>query len=214
MYEVILFDLDGTLTDPVIGITRSIQYALDKMDITEDDPGKLRLFIGPPLLDSFRQYYALSEEEAKRAVEYYREYFSTTGIYENIIYPGVAGLLESLRTGGRRLFVATSKPTVFAERIVEYFGLAGFFSDVVGSNLDGTRCVKAEIIEYIMAAQPGVKKNRVVMVGDREYDVIGARANGIASIAVTYGYGSMEELKQAQPDHIVESVAQLVKLLS
>jgi phosphoglycolate phosphatase len=212
MYDVILFDLDGTLTDPALGIVRSIQYALAKFDLVEDDTDKLKLFIGPPLIDSFRKSYGFSEAEARQAVEYYREYFSTTGIYENFIYPGIPTLLERLHSG-RRLFVATSKPTVFARRIVEYFGIGHFFADVVGSNLDGTRCAKAEIIEHIMAALPRVSKKKVVMVGDREYDVIGAHANNIASIAVTYGYGTADELEKALPGSMAQSVEQLGKLL-
>lgn len=213
MYDVILFDLDGTLTDPAIGIIRSIQYALDKYKIVEDDLDKLRLFIGPPLIDSFRVHYSFDEREATRAVEYYRQYFSETGIYENLIFPGIPQLLEKLQKNNKKLFVATSKPTVFAQRIVDYFGISDFFECVVGSNLDGTRCIKAEVIEHVLAGLPDVAKDRVVMVGDREYDVIGARENSIASIAVAYGYGTREELEKANPGNIADSVEQLGRML-
>jgi phosphoglycolate phosphatase len=213
MYETILFDLDGTLTDPVKGITRSIQYALAKFGIIEDDTEKLKKFIGPPLAASFAGHYSFSSEKARQAVEYYREYFGETGIFENMVYPGITRLMSVLQEEGRCLFVATSKPTVYARRITDHFGLSGFFTEVVGSNLDGSRVNKAEIIGYILQEYPGVDKKGTVMVGDREHDIIGARANGIASVGVAYGYGGTEELASAGPDHLAESVAALQQLL-
>ncbi len=213
MYETILFDLDGTLTDPATGITRSIRYALARFGIIEDDSEKLKKFIGPPLVASFINYYDFSTEQARQAVEYYRVYFGEKGIFENTVFPGITRLLDELQKACKRLFVATSKPTVYAKRITDHFGLTGYFTGVVGSNLDGSRVDKAEIIRYILQEYPGVGKSGTVMVGDREHDIIGARQNGIAAIAVAYGYGTAEELVSAGPDHLAESVARLQQLL-
>lgn len=212
-YPVVLFDLDGTLTDPRLGITRSVQHALESLGIVESDPDRLLPFIGPPLLESFQRTYGLSVPEALRAIDAYREYFSRTGIFENAVYPGIEGLLQSLADHGVRLFVATSKPEVFADRILEHFRLRGFFSRVVGTPLDHNTVSKADVVASVLADLPPTLRRGAVLVGDREHDVLGARANHIASIAVTYGYGSIEELRAAHPTHIVGSVRELAEHL-
>jgi phosphoglycolate phosphatase len=213
-YEVILFDLDGTLTDPKVGITKSIQYALRKYDIHVEDLDTLIPFIGPPLADSFQEYYGFSREEALRAIEYYREYFSVTGLYENAVYPGIPQLLEALAAKNKQLIVATSKPTVFSEKILDHFNLSKYFSLVVGSNLDGSRVVKTEIIEHIITEIACCeKRERLLMIGDRKHDIIGAQNAKVASIGVAYGYGSEEELQAANPTCIARTVEELKKIL-
>ena len=213
-YTTILFDLDGTLTDPQLGITKSVQYALQHMGIAETERAKLIHFIGPPLVDSFRECYGMSTEQAQQAVQYYREYFSEIGIFENGIYAGIPELLTQLVKNGTVLAVATSKPEVFANRILEHFSLAEYFSAVAGSNLDGTRVEKAAVIAYALQQLPPVNTKNVLMVGDRKHDVVGAKANGIDSLAVGYGYGTPEELSAASPTYFVKTVADMFNCLT
>ena len=211
-YVNILFDLDGTLTDSAEGVTRSVQHALKKYNInaTADE---LKPFIGPPLQLSFQEVYGFSEPEANRAVEYYRDYYRDRGIYENRLYPGITEMLIKLQQNGMQLFVATSKPTVFARRVLEHFGVDRYFKLITGSNLDGTRVLKAEVIEAVLNEAGGLPSETTVMVGDREHDVIGARAHNLDSIAVSYGYGPLEELVAAKPSAIVHSVRELTETL-
>lgn len=206
-----LFDLDGTLTDPKVGITRSIQHALRKRGVDPPDADALAPLIGPPLLHSFQEAFGFSPDEARRAVEDYREYFSDRGLYENEVYPGIPELLARLRAEGRRIALATSKPTVYAERILAHFDLARHFEVVIGSFLDGRRVEKREVVA---AALSGLASRRAVMVGDRKHDVEGARANGIAAIAVTWGYGPPDELLVAAPQHLARSVDELGRILA
>ena len=205
-YEVVLFDLDGTLTDSKVGITKSVQYALSKFDIQEDNLDNLEPFIGPPLSESFQTYYGFEPSQAQDAVDFYREYFSTSGMYENVVYPGIPDLLVDLKSKRKELIVATSKPTVFANQILNAFNLDQYFTAVVGSHLDGTRTSKTEIIAHALSALGSPSKNSAVMVGDREHDIIGAQGNAIDSIAVTYGYGSLSELQRANPTHLAHAV--------
>lgn len=205
MYSTILFDLDGTLTDPRQGITKSVQFALRKMGIHEPELSRLIHFIGPPLAKSFQVSYGMSPDQSKMAVHYYREYFSETGIYENILFPGIRELLEQLQLRGKKLAVATSKPEVFARTILQHFSLESFFVFIAGSNLDGSRVEKAEVISYALQNVPPCDFSEIVMVGDREYDVIGAKANGIDSLAVGYGFGSQEELFASEPTYFAET---------
>ena len=213
-YDVVLFDLDGTLTNSKIGITKSIQYALSKFNIREDNPDNLESFIGPPLSESFQKHYGFEPSQAQDAIDFYREYFSTSGMYENVVYPGIPDLLADLKSKGKKLIVATSKPTVFANQILHAFNLYQYFITVVGSHLDGTRTSKIEIIAHALSALECSTKNRGVMVGDREHDVIGAQGNAIDSIAVTYGYGSLSELQRANPTHLAHAVEDIGALTS
>lgn len=212
-YDVALFDLDGTLTDSAPGILNSVRFALSQYGIVEEDMGKLRQFIGPPLVESFMEYYGFAQEKAMEAVAYYREYFKEKGMFENALYPGVLHLLGSIADKGMTIILATSKPVVFAEKILEHFKIDGFFSAVIGSNLDGSMSAKTEIIGLILDTLVKAPKQRVVMIGDRKHDIIGARNNAIDSIGVVYGYGSPAELQKAGATYIAASVEQLGALL-
>lgn len=212
-YKVILFDLDGTLSDPKVGITKSVQYALKKLDIEEPDLDKLECFIGPPLQVSFAEYYQLDEERIPQAIDFYRERFKEKGMFENELYPNIPNLLNLLKEQQFTLVVATSKPTIFALQILEYFKIDYFFDLVVGSNLDGTRTSKTEIIQYIVDKYSAYELNDFIMIGDRKHDIIGANNTGIHSIGVTYGYGSLDELSQYSPTYLVKSVEKIKDIL-
>ena len=211
--HTVLFDLDGTLTDPRIGITGSVAYALAKFGISVDDPHRtLTPFIGPPLLESFEKYYGFSRDEARRALAYYREYFAPTGIFENTVYPGIPEALQELRATGRRLCVATSKPEVYARRILEHFSLDSCFDAVCGATLDETRVRKADVIAYALETL-GTEPDAAVMVGDRLHDIEGAHACGLPALGVTYGYGSRNELTAAGADALADTPADAVRVL-
>lgn len=213
--DILLFDLDGTLTDPKEGITRCVDHALRHFGIQTEDLDALTKFIGPPLIDSFMEFYGFDEEKAKLAIEKYRERFSTVGVFENRVYPGIADMLAHLQDAGKTLALATSKPWVFAERILEKFELAPYFSVVVGSELDGRRNAKAEVIAEVLARLQLSKKDRgrCMMIGDRRHDILGAKVNGIASLGVRFGYAEPGELEKAGADYIADSVEQAEALL-
>ena len=211
----ILFDLDGTLTDPKVGICTCVQHALKSFGIEEPDLDKLECFIGPPLKDSFMEFYGLSEADAVAAIEKYRERFSTVGKFENEIYQGIPELLKDMKDYGYHLAVASSKPECFVKDILEHFDIAQYFEVVVGSELDGGRTDKAEVIQEALNRlfhYGRIKKDRIVMVGDRKFDVQGAKEMGVTSVAVGYGYGPAEELTEAAPDYLVNTVAELREL--
>lgn len=212
-YEYVLFDLDGTLTDPEEGITESIRYALSSFGIEECDRSKLRSFIGPPLKNSFKEAYGMDDARADLAIAKYRERFADKGLYENAVYPGVEKLLASLKEAGTHVALATSKPTVYALRILEHFGLDKYFDIALGSELDGTRTAKADVVAEVLAYFAEADRARSVMVGDRGHDIVGAQLNGIESVGVLYGYGSREELVESGATCIVESVEDLGRLL-
>ncbi|MDE3739474.1 MULTISPECIES: HAD family hydrolase [Pseudomonas] len=207
-YQNILFDLDGTLTDPREGITRSVQYALAKLDIHEPDLANLEHFIGPPLLQCFMQTYSLSEERAWDAVNHYRERFKVTGLYENRVFDGIDALLGRLREQGRTLYIATSKPTVFACEIARHFGFDRHFKHIYGSELDGTRTNKVELIAHLLEEE-GLDRDNTLMIGDRKHDLIGASRNGLHGAGVGYGFGSHEELMGEAPAYYFTSLDEL-----
>ncbi|MFS0674527.1 HAD family hydrolase [Ornithinibacillus sp. 179-J 7C1 HS] len=213
-YKVILFDLDGTLSDPKEGITQSVQYALRKMNITEPDLKKLDSFIGPPLQVSFAEHYGFEAYQVQKAIEFYRERFKEKGMFENKLYPQIQSLLKSLKEKEYVLVVATSKPTVFAEKILKHFNIDHYFELIVGSNLDGSRTAKTEIIQYILDKYNNYSQRDFVMIGDRMHDIVGAVNTGIDSIAVTYGYGSFDELSKSQPTYIVNTVEELKEIFN
>ncbi len=206
MYDVILFDLDGTLTDTGLGVTNAAAYALEQYGITVLDRTELERFVGPPLHESFMRFYGFSEEQAFEAVEVYREYYRDKGLFENTIYNGMEAVLKQLSEAGKTLLVATSKPEVFARRILEKLGIADYFTYIAGANLDGTRTKKAEVIAYALREGGIEDGTKAVMVGDREYDIFGAKEFGMDSIGVLFGYGSRGELEAAGATYIAESV--------
>lgn len=208
-----MFDLDGTLTESGEGITNSVAYALKKFGIEPPERSKLYKFIGPPLIDSFENFCGFSREKATLAVKYYREYFAEKGIFENSVYSGVPELLQKLKEHGKRLVIATSKPQQFAERILQKFNLYCFFEYICGSTMDETRGKKSEVIEYIIKELNLTDRSRIIMVGDKEHDVLGALQNGVDSIGVLYGYGSCNELKAAGATYIAESVGDIQNIL-
>lgn len=212
-YDVILFDMDGTLTDSSPGIMNSIIYALKKYNINVENTDELRKFLGPPIHESFRDFYGFDEKKAMEAVLFYREYFSTNGLLENAVYDGIPDLLKALKENDKRLIVATSKPQDFTDRIMDNFDLTKYFEFVAGSNMDGTRSKKAEVIEYALHSCKITDKSKVVMIGDRKHDVLGAKTVGIDSIGVEYGYGDYEELSAAGETYIVKTVGELKKVL-
>jgi phosphoglycolate phosphatase len=211
--KYILMDLDGTITDPKIGITKSVQYALKAFDITVEDLELLCRFIGPPLKNSFMEFYGLDEAQTEEAVVKYREYYADKGIYENEVYSGMEELLSRLKRAGKILIVATSKPEVFARRILEHFGLIGYFEDVCGATLDFSRSAKEDVIRYALEKNGLTDYSDIVMVGDRRHDIEGAKAVGLASLGVLFGYGSREELEEAGAGGIAETVEEVYDIV-
>ncbi|MBR4296522.1 MAG: HAD family hydrolase [Clostridia bacterium] len=213
MYNTILFDLDGTLTDSARGITNSVAYALTEFGLRFDSKEELRCFIGPPLIKMFIQVYGVSEEEARDLVKKYREYYAVTGIFENDLYENVEDLLSALYSDGKKLILATSKPEHFAVKILEHFGIAKYFSHICGATMDEKRTEKDAVIAYALDCAEITDVSSVVMVGDRKYDILGAKSFGIDSIGVLYGYGSREELESAGATHIAQSVNDIFKFV-
>lgn len=213
-FDTILFDLDGTLTDPGLGITNSILYALQKAGMGAPPRRELYQFIGPPLLKEFQRVYGVTPEQAQRLLDDFQVYFQRQGLFENAVYDGIPEMLEKLRSAGRRLILATSKPEPFAVQILEHFGLRRYFDVTAGSSMDETsRATKGQVIAYALERAGSADRRRTVMVGDRLHDVLGARENGLASMGVLYGYGSREELQEAGADWLAETVAAAGELL-
>lgn len=210
-FPYVFFDLDGTLTDPAIGITNSVMYALHYFGIDVADRRELYPFIGPPLKESFEKFYQLTSEQAEEALREYRVYFSDKGLYENTVYDGIPALLQALCDNGCKVVLATSKPSVYAERILEHFDLRKYFTFVSGSELNGDRVDKAEVIRYALDALHITDVKQVIMVGDRCFDVEGAATCGIDAIGVTYGYGNAAELNSAIK--VVNTVQELQEVL-
>ncbi len=208
--QTILFDLDGTLTDPKRGITRSIQYALEALGQDIPTADELTRCIGPPLLDSFERLLG-DRSQAESALQLYRERFGKTGMYENEVYPDIPETLTELRRMGYRLFVATSKPTVYAVPILEHFGLSKYFDEIYGSELDGTRSDKSELLAWLQGKE-SLDPSTTTMVGDRRHDVIGGRDNGMATVGVLYGYGTKQEFLDAGADSFCSSPDEVLAL--
>lgn len=213
MFDKVLFDLDGTITDSKEGILKSIRYAFGKMNLDQYDDDFLMSFVGPPLMDSFMQIANLSKKDAQKALEFYRERFQTIGIYENKLYPGIGELLHLLsQRKDIKVYIATAKPLPFALRVLEYFKIIKYFDDICGSTLDGSISGKTQVISTLLnRLEPDFNKDRTLMIGDRNHDIFGAKKNGIKSLGVLYGYGDIEEIGSA--DYLVNSVEELKKFL-
>ncbi|MFM1632987.1 HAD family hydrolase [Streptococcus mutans] len=209
MYQTILFDLDGTLTNPDLGITNSLAYALEKFNIEVTDKKELYRFIGPPLQDSFENFYHFSKEDSLKAVDFYRDYFRHKGLYENEVYQGIPDLLERLKAQGKKLLVATSKPERFARQILKHFELFDYFDLVAGASMDGSRRLKGDVIAHALTSAQIADPSSAIMIGDRKHDIIGAKKNGLDAIGVLYGFGNREELKKAGATYIATNVEEL-----
>ena len=211
MFDLIMFDLDGTLTDPEEGITKSVQYALEAYGIQENDRNKLRRFIGPPLVDGFMNFYGMTREDALKSVDKYRERFSVVGLYENRLFDGTAEMLKTLKNNNKVLALATSKPHIFASKILEHFDIAKYFDIVVGAELDGTRNEKKEVIKEVLKRADNCKYP--VMIGDRKHDCIGALENGIPCIGVSFGFAEEGELEENGAFVIADDFDDLINIL-
>jgi phosphoglycolate phosphatase len=211
-YSNVLFDLDGTLTDSYLGITNAVKYALNKFNIAEENDDTLKLFIGPPLEKSFVEYYKFNANDTKIAIAYYKEYYSTKGIYENKLYNGIENVLKTLNANNIHCIVATSKLEKHAVKVLQDFNIGVYFQDIVGSNPEEALLEKGDIIKRVIEKNK-LKKEKTVMVGDRKYDIIGAKDNGIDSIWVLYGYGTREELGEIEPTKYCHNVDGLLKIL-
>ena len=213
-WNTILFDLDGTLTDPAEGITKAVEAALNHYGITVADRAALHKFIGPPLDESFPEFYGFDAARTAEATEVFRAYFDRQGWRENIPYPGVEDMLRDLRAAGKRLLVATSKPEVFALRIMEHFGLARYFDHICGAPMDNQEGAKKAAVIRDALRRSGVEDlHAAVMVGDRRHDIDGARQAGLEAVGVLWGYGDLQELEASHPVHIVESFDGLKRVL-
>ncbi|WP_306479861.1 HAD family hydrolase [Mediterraneibacter sp.] len=212
-YEMIFFDLDGTITDSALGIMNSIKYALEKNSLPMLSEEQLRSFIGPPLREQFCKVCGLTDAEGAKMVVDYREYYKDKGIFENRVYDGVMETLRNLKEKGYRLAVATSKPEIFARQIADYFGFSEYFELIGGACMDESRTDKYEVIEYVLDSCQIKERNRVVMIGDRSHDMIGAKRAGLHSIGVLYGYGSKEELEQSGAEVLAETPKEVISML-
>ncbi len=204
-YDTYLFDLDGTIIDSSPGIVASVNYALEKFGIKEADQESLLRFIGPPLTESFQKYYGMSVEDSVKAVYYYRENYEAGGMFQCSVYEGLEDTLKALCQAKKKVLVATSKPEVYARQILKHFGMDVYFDYIAGMELDGGRGTKAEVIAYGLESCGITDKSKILMIGDREHDIFGAKAMGVDSMGVLYGFGSLEEFESAGATYIVKS---------
>ncbi len=208
-YNVFLFDLDGTLTESSDGIFKCFSYALERYGL-EIGENKERL-IGPPIVDSFMDFYGLDKDQAMEAMEIFRERYSVKGLYENQVYDGVEEMLKKLNEAGKRVVVATSKPEVFARKILAHFQLDQYFEFIAGAGLKGVRDAKSEVIEYALENCKITDRSEVLMIGDRKHDVLGAHENGLDCLGILYGFGNRAELEEAKAEYIEEHVEDILK---
>lgn len=211
-FKYCLFDLDGTLTDPAIGITNSVMHALEKYDIHVEDRSELYPFIGPPLDYSFKTFYGFSDEQAVQAIKYYREYFSVTGLFENSVYDGIPEMLEKLKEKGVKIALATSKPYEFSIKILKHFDLYKYFDFFGAATMDGRISKKEDVISTLLNEMGAQNKDEILMVGDRYHDIEGAKANDLKSAGVLWGYGSKEELQNAGSEYILSEPFEILQL--
>ncbi|RRD94837.1 HAD family hydrolase [Clostridiales bacterium COT073_COT-073] len=211
-YQYILFDLDGTLTDSAEGITKSMAHALRHFNVEIENLKDLNQFVGPPLEETFIGHYGFSKEESDILSELFRQRFAEKGKFENRLYQGIKELLQALKRSGRKLYVATSKPTIYSKEILDYFEISEYFEDIIGSELNGERTEKADVIAYVLDKH-GINKEKAIMVGDRKYDICGAREHGLNAIGVLYGFGDRLELESHGAQYIALNVSELEQIL-
>ena len=202
-FDTLLFDLDGTLTDSTEGLINCLEHAIKQMGF--EVPEDTNKFLGPPIRQSFAEFLGMNDEQITEAVKIFRERYSTVGLFENRVYDGIPELLDRLRSAGKRLMIATSKPEVYAVRIADRFGMSPYFDIIGGAELDGSRDYKHEVIEYVLAKSGITDRSSVLMIGDRRQDVLGAHKTGLKCMGVLWGYGSVEELTQAGADYITRT---------
>lgn len=212
MFEYLFFDLDGTLTNPAFGITNSFKYAYKYFGMEIPSYEKLCSFIGPPLVETFKNNFGFDDKKAEEGVKVYREYFSTKGLFENSVYPGIENLLEKLKKNQKHLVVATSKPELFALQILEHFNLSKYFDFICGSLMDESRSEKSEVISYALEKCKNPSPKKILMIGDRKHDILGAKKNGIKSCGVLFGYGTKEEFENSGADFICKNIEELEKI--
>lgn len=210
--KYIFMDLDGTITNPKIGITKSFQYSLESFGIKVDNLDNLTRHIGPPLVDTFKDYYGFDEEKTKQAVKKYKERFEEVGWCENVVYDGMEETLRVLKESGKILIVATSKPENMAKKILDYFQLSQYFTDICGAAENGYRAKKHEVIQYAIDKNEIGNKDEIIMVGDRNYDILGAKKVGVKSLGILYGFGNLEEFEDAGADYIAQSVTEMKEI--
>jgi len=219
-FKYILFDLDGTITDSGEGITKAVQYALKHFGIDVEDINELKKFVGPPLRDSYMRFYNLDEEKATEGIKVFREYYVEKGMFENLLYSGIVDVLKTLKKNNKELIIATSKPEVHAKKILEHFGIDKYFTIIAGADFEETRVKKGDVIRYALNNLQKLLNNgesldlsKVIMIGDREHDIIGAKENDIKSIGVLYGYGDVIELTQSRADYIAKTPQEILEIL-
>lgn len=213
MYDYLLFDLDGTVVDSGLGVTNSVIYALKKWGIEVENREKLYVFLGPPLVDSFSEHFGFSHDDSLRCVEYYREYYNEKGIFENTVYDGIVDVLVKARDMGKKIILATSKPEEYAKQILEHLGLLDHFDFVAGATMDESRNEKSGVIRYALESLKIDDVSKIVMIGDRKYDVLGAAEHGIETIGVLFGFGDEEELLKAGAKYIAPTPADILKFI-
>lgn len=219
-FKYILFDLDGTITDSGEGITKAVQYALKHFGINVEDINELKKFVGPPLRDSYMKFYNFDEEKATEGIKVFREYYEEKGMFENSLYDGIVDVLKALKKSGKELIVATSKPEVHAKKILEHFNVDKYFTIIAGADFEETRVKKGDVIKYALDNfrntlndNEVLNLSQVIMIGDREHDIIGAKENGLKCIGVLYGYGTPVELTQTRAFKVVKTPEELLKIL-
>ena len=212
-YEIIAFDLDGTLSDPAEGLISSFEYTMKKLSLSYESRESLKRFIGPPLYDEWRRCFSFTETEADRAIAVFREYYSVYGWWDNRIYPGVVELLSAIKDSGKKIILATSKPEVFARKILKRFDIERYFDFISGACGEKVRDKKHEVLEYALASLGEINRNNVILVGDRKYDAEGARLCKVDSLGVLYGHGSCEEIAEAGFTYIAKTVSDVGKIL-
>lgn len=212
-YEYILFDLDGTLTDSSQGITKSVQYALKHFNISVTDLNELRKFIGPPLRDSFKEFYNFDDDMIKMGIIKYREYFEDKGIYDNKLYDGIIEILQILKENNKKLILATSKPEIYAKEILKYFNIDKYFTFIAGADLEETRVKKGDVIKYALENCKIKDTSSAIMIGDRKHDILGAKENNLKTIGVLFGFGTLEELKEYGADYIAQTPNDIINII-